>query len=450
MNESDIFERLSNRYSINYPSYYSYPTIVNFKDYDDSIEKKTIRNLTDKNELSIYIHIPFCQKLCYYCGCSKEISKDRNKGVEYTVFLIKEMELYSNKLKNTKIKKIHFGGGSPDFLRESQYVKIFHALNNFFHLSDDIDISIEVDPRYTECHQILFFEKCGVSRISLGIQDLNHEVQVAINRVQDINKVQLLIELARKLKFKSISIDLIYGLPLQTITSFSETIDKVIHMDITKIQLSKYAHVPNVFASQKKLERFNFPSEIETIVMFSNAKKKLIENGYHLVGIDHFVKEEDPLLNAAKNNKIIRNYMGYEEKNTSDTLSFGVSAMSFIDGDFYINTRGRKKYYQKLRDNKSPIEKYTTCSDEDKMIRFIINEILCYKKIDFSKIDSKLSYNYILKTELMILKKFEEDGLVTLTGSVMTITKMGELYVKNICSIFDPRIRPLIKNKLNM
>lgn len=434
-------KKLSRRYSYNAPGYYSYPTIVDFDDFNKlDIKSIEIISGSTENSASLYIHIPFCQSLCYYCGCHKEITKDRWKANEYISNLIKETLLYKDIMQSRDIKSVHLGGGSPNFLTEILLIKLINALYENFNLNSNTIFSIELDPRTTTIAQIVLLSKCGFRRISFGVQDFHENVQKAINRIQDTQKIHELIDISKKYEFESINIDLIYGLPLQTVEMFHENVSIALDMDISRITITKYSHLPVFFPSQRKLDKYRLPDELERLIMFFNSKIYLQQHGYKLIGLDHFVKDNDPLFVAEKEDRLLRNFLGYDVAYSSDILGLGTSAISSFNGCYFQNEKNKSEYYRALENNVSPVKKIAISDQETKIIWSVIHRLLCYKRVDLYEILSGADCEVYFQHELKLLQQFQEDGLVKITGSIINVTEDGELFLRNICSVFDTRL----------
>lgn len=434
-------KKLSRQYNYNAPGYYSYPTIVDFNDIH-SLEITSIEIISRSIEksASLYIHIPFCQSLCYYCGCHKDITKDRGKADKYISNLIEEIYLYKDIMQPRYIESVHLGGGSPNFLTEFLLIKLINALHENFNLNKNTAFSIEVDPRTTTIAQIVLLSKCGFRRISFGVQDFHENVQKAINRIQDTQKIRELIDISKKYGFESINIDLVYGLPLQTVEMFHENVSLALDMEISRITITKYSHLPVFFPSQRKLDKYLFPDELERLIMFFNSKKYLQQHGYKLIGLDHFVKDTDPLFVAEKENRLLRNFIGYDVAYSSDILGLGTSAISNFNGCYFQNEKNKSEYYSAIENNVYPVKKTAITDQETKIIWSVIHRLLCYKRVDLCEILTGADYEVYFQHELQLLQQFQKDGLVRIIGSTISVTEDGDLFLRNICSVFDTRV----------
>lgn len=431
---------LAKKYNYNAPGYYSYPTIIDFTEANS--ERNIINYITNNTDpISLYIHIPFCQSMCYYCGCNKYITRDRGKGDVYISDLESEIIIYSKYVQHRTVKSIHLGGGSPNFLTEKQLMALMHIIHKHFSVSAGAKLSFEADPRTTTHDQILLLSKCGFNRISFGVQDFNDYVQKAINREQCFDKIKALIDIANVYKFNSINIDLVYGLPLQTVDSFCFSLTKALSLNVTRITVTKYSHLPDYFPAQRKLEKYQFPDEVERSLMFMMAKNMLLDAGYKLIGMDHFVKDSDPLYTAMNDKKLIRNFIGYEISSSHDILGLGVSSISNIGGNYFQNTKDRVQYSNFVRAGEIPCVKNAIQTEERKIVWSIIHQILCYKSVDLSKVIIDGDYTKYFEKELMLLTQFQSDGLISINGGHICVTNLGDLFLRNICSVFDPRIR---------
>jgi oxygen-independent coproporphyrinogen-3 oxidase len=437
----DSLIKLSEKYNYNAPGYYSYPTIVDFHHKENvAITAIEIIKESSKKSLSLYIHIPFCQSLCYYCGCHKEITQDRNKATDYIEHLIKEMRMYKYVMQDRIIESIHLGGGSPNFLTEKLIIKLINALHDNFTLTANTALSIEIDPRTTSPEQIILLSKCGFNRISLGVQDFHEDVQKAINRIQDNKKIRKLIDTSYSYEFKSVNIDLVYGLPLQTVNSFNENVQLALESGVSRITITKYSHLPVAFPSQRKLEKFNFPDEVERLAIFHNAKSLLQKYKYKLIGLDHFANSTDPIFNAEKDKRLVRNFLGYDVCYSTDILGLGTSSISNFNGCYFQNTKHKSEYFEIIEKNRLPVAKFAIARQEDKVIWSVIHNLLCYKSVDLHEVLPGYNIQEYFKRELDILKGFQIDGLINIVNEKINVTENGVLFLRNICSVFDVRI----------
>ncbi|WP_039056577.1 oxygen-independent coproporphyrinogen III oxidase [Enterobacter sp. Bisph1] len=434
----DKLSKLAKKYAYSAPGYFAYPTFADSHNAQN-VNAAELIYASRQESASIYIHIPFCRTLCFHCGCHEEVAQDRREAVEYIDRLIDEMVIYKPLLYNKRIERVHLGGGCPNFLSEHLIVKLISALYNHFTLTCDTVFSLEVDPLTTTAGQIVLFSKCGFSRISVGVQDFHDNVQRVINKVQSKEQIRSVIDTASAYGFNSINIDLFYGLPLQTVESVTENLQAAVAMDISRVTVTKYEHRPAIFPAQRELDKYPFPEENEQLMMFCNTKNFLQHHGYHLIGGDHFVLERDPLFLAVKEKRLLRNFLGYDIAYSADVLGLGVSSISHFAGSYFQNTQRRVDYYRATEQKKSPVAKVAIADRREKVTWSVIHNLLCYKQVDLQNVLTASHYQHHFQRELALLHDFEEDGLINITGSHFDVTNDGDIFLRNICSVFDVR-----------
>ncbi len=433
------------KYDVAGPRYTSYPTVPNFdveydtKQYCEDISAKSLSNISP---LSLYVHIPFCQNICYYCACNKVVTSDKSVSRRYLDHLEKEMRLQSE-LSGTHrtVMQLHFGGGTPTFLDGAQLTELMHYLATHFSLtdSDRREYSIEIDPRTISKDSLALLKGLGFNRLSLGVQDFDEKVQKAINRHQSFDMIEHLTQTARLHQFKSISYDLIYGLPFQTKDSLSETIDKVILLSPDRIAFYNYAHLPERFKSQRSIDRHDLPTAQEKIELFTLVAKKLIAADYVHIGMDHFVKKTDALYKAQQQAKLQRNFQGYSTCMAPDLVGLGVSAISSMDNRYVQNAVQLEDYYQQLDEDKIPINKGISLSVDDCLRREIIAQISCDLYLNVNDINEKyqIDFHQYFKDEIIQLYEMEKDGLLQWQDENLLVSTIGRLMLRNICMVFD-------------
>ncbi|MCH2209546.1 MAG: oxygen-independent coproporphyrinogen III oxidase [Lentisphaerales bacterium] len=344
MTNSKISLKLLNKYNVTVPRYTSYPTAPEWRDNltQESYAQK-VKTLKVQNGIALYIHIPFCEKLCWYCGCNTIIKKLKSHSEKYVKYLIKEIEQVSQILgEKIKVKQLHWGGGSPNFLTDKQTIALLDKIDECFDVDYDGEIAIEVDPRTTQTSQIYLYKKLGFNRISMGIQSFDPKVQKAINRIQPFEMIEDLVALCRFIGFKSINFDLIYGLPKQSLSSFIATLNKTKVLSPDRIALYSFAHLPNIINHHTLIKAEDLPSTDLKFNLFLEARAYFKENGYTDIAMDHFAKENDELAIAYKNKELHRNFMGYTVQKPRDSLGFGLSSISYIDHTFMQNQSKRQ------------------------------------------------------------------------------------------------------------
>lgn len=430
---------LLKKYNTSGPRYTSYPTALEFhdnfgpKDFVKAIETSPNR------ELSLYVHIPFCHSLCYYCGCNKVITRHRDKADIYLDFLAQEISSQAPLFKDYTVKQLHWGGGTPSFLTHEQITTLVGLLKDKFSFAEQVEMSIEIDPREIEMDLADHLYQLGFNRLSLGVQDLDAKVQETINRVQSTEFIESFINRAKDVGFNSINIDLIYGLPHQTVDSFKKTLDKAHEWDVDRISLFSYAHLPSRFAAQRKLRDEWLPSVDEKFALMKLSIETLCDYGYDFIGMDHFAKPEDELSIAQKNGSLHRNFQGYTTKGGCDLLGLGVSSISNIGHSFSQNIKELQSYYKAIDSQGHAQEKGVALNPDDVIRGEVIRELMCNLFVDKNKINEKFAINFdeYFANDLPLLQTFIDDGLVINTNDTITVVQKARLLIRNICMSFD-------------
>jgi len=438
--------KLLEKYSVQGPRYTSYPTAPEFN--SEFSASDYLKHIGDSNStvlpkaLSLYIHVPFCHSLCYYCGCNKVVTQDTEKAKTYLNYLYREIELLSPSLSQDRlVTQIHFGGGTPNYLESSQFREILDVIARNFHLSypEDLEISIEVDPRYLDGAQTRELVNLGFNRFSIGVQDYNHDVQTAINRVQSREQVDTVINEARDSGVKSISVDLISGLPLQTRESFADTLAQVVESGVDRIAIYNFAYLPQRIRAQKMIDATTLPSRDTRLAITEDTLEYLSDAGYVHIGMDHFAKPEDPLAKALEERQLKRNFQGYATHADCDQIGLGVSAISQI-GDAYIqNDSSLKDYYNSLDSDQLPIKRGISLTQDDLIRADVIQQIMCRHSVDYKMLDNyyQIDSKSYFSEELEKLKVLEQDGLLELNSEDLLITSSGRFFLRNIAMVFD-------------
>jgi len=436
-------QALIEKYNYSGPRYTSYPTALEFDDSFSETDLVTAIEGSSSDRLSLYIHIPFCHMLCYYCGCNKIITRHSHKADQYLEYLAKEIKQRAGLFKHQIVTQMHWGGGTPTFLNKAQISALVTLLRSEFNFADEGEFSIEIDPREIELDTLDHLREVGFNRISLGVQDFNKQVQIAVNREQSEEFIFAMIERARDLGFESTSIDLIYGLPHQTTESFAHTIERVIELSPDRLSVFNYAHLPSVFAAQRKLKDEDMPSPREKLQILENTINQLVEAGYQYIGMDHFAKPEDELSILQNTGKLHRNFQGYTTQEECDLLGLGVSAISQIGNCYAQNQKDIKKYYGDIDAHDSPLWKGVSLNEDDFIRRKVIKQIICHFELDFSMIEAQwdLNFEQYFAQDLQLLQTFIDDKLVEYNDRSLKVTPKGELLIRNICMCFDTYLR---------
>jgi oxygen-independent coproporphyrinogen-3 oxidase len=449
INQEIIFdEKLIKKYDKAGPRYTSYPTAIEF---DQQFTLDSYKNLcTISNSyyrpLSLYFHIPFCDTVCYYCGCNKIVTKNRSRAEPYLKRLHKEIAMQGKLFDKDKVvQQLHWGGGTPTFISHNEMRDLMAETAKHFHLLDDDsgEYSIELDPREVSDETMRVLREIGFNRVSLGVQDFNPEVQKAVNRIQSTQQTRSVIEQARKLKFKSISIDLIYGLPHQTLESFDKTLDKVIELSPDRLSIYNYAHMPHLFKPQRRISQEDLPTPQEKLAIFKQTIDKLTCHGYVYIGMDHFAKYDDELAVAQRNGDLQRNFQGYSTHANTDMVSMGVTSISQIGHSFSQNVKTEDDYFELIDSNNFPMMRGLELKGDDILRQEVISELICHFQLNtiiISKIYGIDFWKYF-KQEWHDLEVMQKDGLLTLDEHSIHVTPKGKLLIRNICMVFDIYLR---------
>jgi oxygen-independent coproporphyrinogen-3 oxidase len=429
----------SNWLGINTPRYTSYPTAPNFnQEINARIYDKWLSNIENDSDISLYIHIPFCKQLCWFCGCTTKASNYYQQITSYVQLLLKEIELLAGKVNfKAQISDIHFGGGSPTILIPSDFTQIIDTIKQNFLISPNLQSSIEIDPRNVDSRKITFYGKSKIDRVSIGIQDFNYNTQMAINRFQSFEMIEDVFNELRKNKINNINVDLIYGLPYQTRQSMLETVNKVLKLNPNRIALFSYAHIPHIKKHQKLIDQSKIVSDEERLEIFRNASKTLQYQGYRTIGIDHFAKVDDELTTALKAKTLKRNFQGYSANNTASYIGVGLSSISKLKQGYAQNTTEFEEYKKALNNNQLPISRGKAISKEDKIRKEIIDSLMCFMEVDLKAIIDKynLKDDYF-DQELNKISVLHKDIAKINNKDIKAISK-HKMSVRVIAAIFD-------------
>lgn len=435
---------LIKKYDKSGPRYTSYPTAIQFtenfteQDYFQQVKLSNERN----TPLSLYFHIPFCDTICFYCGCNKIVTKNRNHAQPYLDAVYKELALQGSLFKATRIvRQLHWGGGTPTFISHEQMTELMQQTRRHFTLLDDDsgEYSIELDPREVDAGSITLLRKLGFNRISLGVQDFNPKVQQAVNRIQSYKETRDVIVAARKNEFHSISLDLIYGLPFQTVDSFSETVDKVLDLEPDRLSVFNYAHMPEMFKTQRQINADDLPSAEAKLAILQHVTNKLIDAGYEYIGMDHFAKPTDELAIAQKERKLYRNFQGYSTNSDCDLVALGITSIGKVADSYSQNIKTIKEYTEVIESDHLPVFRGIALTEDDILRREVINQLICHFELNFKEIENnfKIDFPDYFATELKQLKEMQEDSLLELTTDKILVLPEGKLLIRNICMVFD-------------
>jgi oxygen-independent coproporphyrinogen-3 oxidase len=428
------------------PRYTSYPTADRFSDafgYRDYLQAVAgLRTRGCAKPLSIYLHIPFCDTVCYYCACNKIVTKNRDKAAVYLSYLKREIDLQAMLFAGiNQVEQLHLGGGTPTYLTDAQMEDLMaHLRHRFQFASDEVgEYSIEVDPRTVSRERVHSLRRQGFNRISLGVQDYDEAVQRAVNRVQPEAETQAIIDAAREAGFRSVSIDLIYGLPKQTVMSIARTLEKVIEADPDRIAIYNYAHLPHLFKPQRRILDADLPGADAKLDMLGLCIRSLTEAGYVYIGMDHFAKPTDDLAIAQSQGRLHRNFQGYSTHADTDLVACGVSAIGAVGPSYSQNVKTLEAYYERIDNNELPIERGIGLTMDDALRRSLIQMLMCHFELPIGALEQAfpIVFAEYFAPELEKLRVLAGEGLLTISPDYLSVTLKGRLLIRNICMVFD-------------
>ncbi len=423
------------------PRYTSYPTAVEFKELNEEVYKEELENiLKDDKELSLYVHIPFCENACWFCGCNVIISHRTDVARPYLEYLYKELGLLKNILKDhKKIEQFHIGGGTPNFLENEDMKSLMEQIKTHFEFTKDAEISIELDPRHAFYDKLMLYKELGFNRVSIGIQDFDENIQKNINRIQDEKMLKEVVSNIRDLGFKSLNIDLMYGLPGQSLDSFKKTVEKTLELSPDRIAVFNFAYVPWLKPLQRKIDEALIPPSDQKLEMFKIAVEMFEEADYAFIGLDHFAKKTDELYLAQKSQKLWRNFQGYTTHKGVHLIGLGATSIGMLDRAYFQNYKTLRDYYKALDNDKLPIMRGYILNQDDIIRREVIMDIMCNLGVDKNLIGLKfgIDFDEYFAPELEQLKELESDGLINLKPDKIEINPVGRFLVRNIAIVFD-------------
>lgn len=429
------------------PRYTSYPTADRFVEAFDAAayaQWLSAAGPAAQRALSLYVHIPFCNTICYYCGCNKVVTKDHSKAVEYLQFLEQEIALVRKHIRGGRpVEQLHFGGGTPTYLEIPELQRLMTMLRQAFSFAPKAEISIEIDPRTAPPEKIRALGLLGFNRISIGVQDFDPDVQVAVNREQSFEMTQESVITARDSGFQSVNLDLICGLPRQTAPRFAATLEKVLQLKPDRIALYHYAHLPERFKPQRRILAEDLPSPHDKLTIMADAIRRLCAEGYSYIGMDHFAHPNDELARAQRHGRLHRNFQGYSTKPDVDLVGLGVSAISKVGPSYAQNARTLDEYYESLREGQLPIQRGIQLSADDLARRAVIMALMCHFEVSKEAISVShlLNFDHYFAKELAELQTFVDADLVTCDGEWITVKPKGRLLVRAIAMVFDRYLR---------
>ena len=444
----EIDPALIRRFDLKGPRYTSYPTADRFVEaFTAEVYAHWLANrgLGGMNRpLSLYVHLPFCKSICYYCGCNKVITKDHGRSAKYIGYVAREIEMQSRLLQGPHdVAQLHWGGGTPTFLAADEMRELMAATRSQFNLLPDGEYSIEIDPRGVSAEMVAVLAELGFNRASVGVQDFDIEVQEAVNRVQSQEQTLGVMKAIRENGFKSINLDLIYGLPKQTLEGFRRTLDTVIAAAPDRIALYSYAHMPTMFKPQRRIQEADLPHGEEKLQLLILAIEKLCDAGYLYIGMDHFAKPEDDLAVAQRQGRLHRNFQGYSTYADCDLLGFGASAIGKVGPTYVQNVRTLDEYYDCIDREELPVMRGLELTPDDLLRRSVIQALICHFELSIESIEIAhlISFAAYFARELEDLKDLADAGLITLTDKWITVTPRGRLLIRAVCGVFDKYLR---------
>jgi len=436
------------KYSKPGPRYTSYPTALEFSDkfkYEDYL--KYLKS--GKNELSLYVHLPFCRSACYFCGCNVVFTSKQDKLDRYVEYLKKEIDILKQHL-DTNREVVQFGGGTPTFYSATKLDEIMSYIKKSFpNWSKNAEISVEIDPRFFNKEQMEVFKKHGFNRISFGVQDFNPKVQEAVHRIQSFELTKNAVDIAREFGINSINIDLIYGLPYQSLESFKQTLNQAVSLDPDRVAVFNYAHVPWLKKTMRKFDETTLPSPATKLSIFKHTIDFFEEHGYKMIGMDHFAKPQDELFGAIDKGELHRNFQGYTTKGGSNLIGIGLTSIGEGSRYYAQNYKDMKLYEKAIDSGRLPFERGVELNDDDFIRKAVIMELMANFAIDIKRVEDELKIDFkdYFKDSIKALQEFIDEGLVSLSDSKLEVSQTGTLLIRNIAMVFDAYMQKYIGNK---
>ncbi|NPA81905.1 MAG: oxygen-independent coproporphyrinogen III oxidase [Epsilonproteobacteria bacterium] len=445
------FEKFS-KYSKPGPRYTSYPTAVEFNEkFDSNAYVEELKKQDGKKPLSLYFHLPFCRSACYFCGCNVVYTSKEDKKERYIDYLEKEMDLLSKYLDTKReVIQLHFGGGTPTFFSTDQLKRVLDLIEKHFkNFSKDAEISCEIDPRFLTKEQMKLLTERGFNRISFGVQDFEPKVQEAVHRIQSFEVTKNAVDLAREYGIESINIDLIYGLPYQSLESFKRTLDLVLKLDPDRLAVFNYAHVPWMKKTMRKIDETTLPHPSTKLEILKYTIDFFTSNGYKMIGMDHFAKPDDELFKAIEKGELHRNFQGYTTKGGADLIGIGLTSIGEGE-DYYVqNLKEMRDYEKALDEGKLPVQRGIKLTRDDLIRKAVIMELMANFKLNIPKIEKEFDINFkeYFKDSLQELKEFEKEELVEINDKEIKVSETGTMLIRNIVMPFDAYLKKIPEKK---
>ena len=437
----EVTPEMLRRLDVPGPRYTSYPTVPEWSSEvgPDAQRERLVQTgqVGADTPLSIYLHLPFCQEMCTYCGCNVVISKDVGKADVYIDHLEREIAMTAELLGERRtFAQLHYGGGTPTFLTEPQLERLWGCITRHFRPTPDAEIAIEVDPVVTTASQLALLARCGFNRLSMGVQDFDEAVQTAVHRVQTVDQTRAIVEAGRSLGYHGVNFDLIYGLPSQTPDRWRRTLERVLDLAPDRLAVYSFAYLPDLRTHQRRIDATLLPKGGDKLALFGIAYETFVRRGYRPIGMDHFARAEDELARAQGRRTLFRNFQGYTVKAAADSVAFGITGISDTQGVFFQSKRPLSQYYEAIDAGRFATERGLILSDDDRRRREVITQIMCNFWVDLGAEGA----TYFAE-ELEDCRRLESEGLVRVTGTEIEATPLGRVFVRNVAMVFDAYLR---------
>lgn len=445
MSNASPSEALIAKYDVNVPRYTSYPTAVQFHDgIDSAVYGSWLRELPQDAEISVYVHVPFCAAMCWFCACNTKVVARNEPVARYTDILHKEIDLVAEAIGHApRMSHMHWGGGTPTMLRSAQFQSLFSHLRDVFDFTDDAEIAVELDPRITEGEYVKKLVALGVNRASFGIQDFNDDVQAAINRFQSYERTAEVVHQFRAEGVKGINLDLIYGLPRQTVESVRDTVQRSAELRPDRVAIFGYAHVPWMKTHQRLIDEATLPDGQDRLEQFEAARHVLESEGYISIGLDHFALPDDPLAIAYKKGTLHRNFQGYTIDQAQHLVGLGASAIGSLPQGYVQNASDVRQWTSKIEAHELPVARGVAYTEDDKVREYVIEQLICFHRVDLKETVQKfgLPENYFAD-EMQELRHLETDEVVCVNEDLIRVTEIGKRLIRAVCAVFDSYWQP--------
>ena len=451
MNHQIVFDaELLRRYDKSGPRYTSYPTAVQFHTRFTEMDYRTQAGRTNAvvppRPLSLYFHLPFCDTVCFYCGCNKVVTKDRKRASPYLGRLHREIAMQAELFDPGRtVEQLHWGGGTPTFISHEEIQELMNVTREHFRLRDDDqgEYGIEVDPREVRPETLALLRRLGFNRLSMGVQDFEPAVQKAVNRIQSEAETFAVLNQARTLGFRSINMDLIYGLPHQTVESFGRTLEKIIDAGPDRLSVFNYAHLPEMFKPQRRIRAEDLPSPQEKLNILQLTIERLTQAGYVYIGMDHFARPDDELAVAQRHGTLYRNFQGYSTHAECDLVAMGMTAIGMVGDCYSQNLKTLDNYYAAIDAGKLPVMRGVRLDADDTLRRAVITQLICHFTLDFAAVERAYGIRFAdyFAAELTELNVMQQDGLIEMDAESIRVQPAGKLLIRNICMLFDRYLR---------